>query len=42
LATTGKTRNIKVIEVQGVRKTYGPTVAVDEVSFHVADGEIFG
>jgi ABC-type branched-subunit amino acid transport system ATPase component len=42
LATTGKTRNIKVIEVKGVRKTYGSTVAVDEVSFHVADGEIFG
>ena len=42
MATTGKTRNIKVIEVHGVRKTYGPTVAVDDVSFHVADGEIFG
>jgi len=26
----------------GVRKTYGPTVAVDEVSFEVSDGEIFG
>ena len=42
MATTGKTRNIKVIDVKGVRKTYGSTVAVDEVSFHVADGEIFG
>jgi len=31
-----------VIEVSGVRKTYGPTVAVDEVSFEVNDGEIFG
>ena len=31
-----------VIQVSGVRKTYGPTVAVDEVSFDVADGEIFG
>src|SRR5438876_2175111 len=31
-----------VIQVSGVRKTYGPTVAVDEVSFNVADGEIFG
>jgi len=31
-----------VIQVSGVRKTYGPTVAVDEVSFQVNDGEIFG
>jgi len=31
-----------VIQVVGVRKTYGATVAVDEVSFEVKDGEIFG
>ena len=31
-----------VISVAGVRKTYGRTVAVDEVSFDVQDGEIFG
>jgi ABC-2 type transport system ATP-binding protein len=31
-----------VIQVSGVRKTYGRTVAVDEVSFEVYDGEIFG
>src|SRR5438874_1037450 len=31
-----------VIQVSGVRKTYGPTVAVDEVSFEGNDGEIFG
>ena len=31
-----------VIQVSRVRKTYGPTVAVDEVSFEVNDGEIFG
>ena len=31
-----------VIQVSGCRKTYGSTVAVDEVSFDVADGEIFG
>jgi ABC-2 type transport system ATP-binding protein len=31
-----------VIQVSGVRKTYGSTVAVDEVSFGVNDGEIFG
>jgi ABC-2 type transport system ATP-binding protein len=31
-----------VIQVFGVRKTYGRTVAVDEVSFDVSEGEIFG
>jgi ABC-2 type transport system ATP-binding protein len=31
-----------VIQVSGVRKTYGSTVAVDEVSFEVEEGEIFG
>jgi ABC-2 type transport system ATP-binding protein len=31
-----------VIQVSGVRKTYGHTVAVDEVSFEVNEGEIFG
>src|SRR5438552_10905606 len=31
-----------VIQVSGVRKTYGPTVAVDEASFTVNEGEIFG
>ncbi|CAN5189078.1 ABC transporter ATP-binding protein [soil metagenome] len=31
-----------VIEVSGLRKSYGPVVAVDEVSFTVRQGEIFG
>src|SRR6202158_4281311 len=31
-----------VIQVSGIRKTYGATVAVSEVSFEVSDGEIFG
>src|SRR5471030_649789 len=31
-----------VIQVSSCRKTYGSTVAVDEVSFEVNDGEIFG
>src|SRR5271165_4703343 len=30
------------IEVSHLRKTYGATVAVDDVSFSVAEGEIFG
>src|ERR1700722_8396735 len=32
----------QVIRVSGIRKTYGRTVAVDEVSFDVNEGEIFG
>ena len=31
-----------VIEVSGVRKSYGSTVAVEEASFEVNEGEIFG
>ena len=31
-----------VIEVNGLRKTYGEVVAVDDVSFEVLQGEIFG
>jgi ABC-2 type transport system ATP-binding protein len=31
-----------VIEVSGIRKRYGKTVAVEDVSFEVSDGEIFG
>jgi ABC-2 type transport system ATP-binding protein len=31
-----------VIEVFGIRKTYGTTVAVSDVSFEVSEGEIFG
>jgi ABC-2 type transport system ATP-binding protein len=31
-----------VVSVSGFRKTYGSTIAVDDVSFEVRDGEIFG
>jgi ABC-2 type transport system ATP-binding protein len=31
-----------VVTVAGVRKTYGSLVAVDDISFEVRDGEIFG
>src|SRR6476659_216900 len=31
-----------VIQVSGLRKTYGRTGAVGEVSFEVSEGEIFG
>ena len=31
-----------IITVQNLRKTYGATVAVDDISFDVAEGEIFG
>lgn len=31
-----------VVEVDGLRKRYGPLTAVDGISFEVAEGEIFG
>lgn len=31
-----------VVQVQNLRKTYGRTVAVDDLSFEVLEGEIFG
>ncbi len=31
-----------IITVEKLRKTYGTTVAVDDISFEVAEGEIFG
>ena len=31
-----------VVRVSGIRKTYGKTIAVDDVSFEVQPGEIFG
>jgi ABC-2 type transport system ATP-binding protein len=31
-----------IISVENLRKTYGETVAVDDISFEVSEGEIFG
>src|SRR4030042_4120052 len=31
-----------IVQVEGLRKVYGATVAVDDVSFEVRQGEIFG
>jgi ABC-2 type transport system ATP-binding protein len=31
-----------IVQVEKLRKTYGATVAIDEVSFEVKEGEIFG
>jgi ABC-2 type transport system ATP-binding protein len=31
-----------IIQVDGLRKTYGSTIAVDDISFDVHEGEIFG
>jgi ABC-2 type transport system ATP-binding protein len=39
---TASTTSHPVVQVSEFRKTYGRTVAVDEVSFEVNDGEIFG
>jgi ABC-2 type transport system ATP-binding protein len=33
---------VSVIQVSGLRKRYGSTIAVDDVSFDVREGEIFG
>jgi ABC-2 type transport system ATP-binding protein len=33
---------MSIVEVQGLRKSYGAVTAVDDVSFDVAEGEIFG
>ena len=30
-----------IVQVSGLRRTYGTTVAVDEVSFEVGEGKIF-
>jgi ABC-2 type transport system ATP-binding protein len=35
-------RGRPAVEVTHLRKTYGPVVAVDDISFSVAEGEIFG
>ena len=35
-------RMTAIIEVRGLRKEYGDTIAVDDVSFTVQEGEIFG
>jgi ABC-2 type transport system ATP-binding protein len=32
----------KIVEVKGLSKTYGETIAVDQISFEVQEGEIFG
>jgi ABC-2 type transport system ATP-binding protein len=31
-----------IVKVEGLRKTYGSTIAVDDISFEVREGEIFG
>ncbi len=41
-ATDAHREREPVLEVRGLRKAYGPTVAVDEVSFAVRPGEIVG
>jgi ABC-2 type transport system ATP-binding protein len=38
----GKAIKQAIIQVDGIRKTYGSTVAVADVSFKVYEGEIFG
>ncbi|MCM6779084.1 ABC transporter ATP-binding protein [Nocardia sp. CDC159] len=33
---------MSIVEVQGLRKSYGAVIAVEDISFAVAEGEIFG
>src|SRR5579862_7004708 len=40
--TTGRVAGDAAVEVAHLRKTYGSLVAVDDVSFSVSEGEIFG
>jgi ABC-2 type transport system ATP-binding protein len=40
--SNGKPRGAKLLEVSHLRKSYGSMVAVDDLSFHVNAGEIFG
>jgi ABC-2 type transport system ATP-binding protein len=40
--SNGKPRRIRLLEVSHLRKSFGATVAVDDLSFHVNAGEIFG
>ena len=36
------TLNDRYVDVRNVRRTYGDDVAVDDVSFQIARGEVFG
>src|SRR5271170_2181186 len=41
-AQLNETASRQAVEIAHLRKTYGTLVAVDDVSFSVAEGEIFG
>jgi ABC-type multidrug transport system ATPase subunit len=41
-APPGHRGDMAILEVTNLRKTYGSTVAVDDVSFSVEEGEVFG
>jgi ABC-2 type transport system ATP-binding protein len=40
--TSGKVHMNTVVQVENLRKSYRATIAVDDISFQVAEGEIFG
>ena len=42
ISSTARTSSTPVVQVAAIRKSYGRTLAVDEVSFDVHRGEIFG
>jgi len=41
-APSASTKPRPAVEITHLRKTYGPLVAVDDVTLSVAEGEIFG
>ena len=41
-AQLNETAGRQAVEIEHLRKTYGTLAAVDDVSFSVAEGEIFG
>ena len=41
-AQLNETSSKQAVEIEHLRKTYGTLVAVDDISFSVAEGEIFG
>ena len=38
----GNPWRVPMVEIRNLTKTFGPTVAVDNVSFDVAKGEVLG
>lgn len=42
MPSVGRTDTDKAVVVNGIRKTFGPVVAVRDISFHISRGEVVG